>query len=119
MSNINTQLDAIKYLCEDLKLNPEQRDGDGHTALQTAVLAGNLEIVKYLIEEQHANTQVIDQRGGYTLLHLAVISGNLDVVQYIMNHTQVDPEAKDKQNRTAAELTARIMNMIRETGANN
>ena len=119
MSNINTQLDAIKYLCEDLKLNPEQRDGDGHTALQTAVLAGNLEIVKYLIEEQHANTQVIDQRGGYTLLHLAVISGNLDVVQYIMDHTQVDPEAKDNQGRTAMELAAYLENMRRSQRTNN
>ena len=119
MSKDPDHLGVIKYLCEEMHLNPENKNGEGYNGVQCAVLAGNLDIVKYLIEEQHVNTQVVYQKGGYTLLHLAVISGNLDVVQYITNHTQVDPEAKDNQGRTAMELAAYLENMRRSQRTNN
>lgn len=119
MSQRSSHLEVIKYLCNELQFDPNNRDGRGYNAVQTAVLAGNLDIVKYLVEEQRVDTTVVDQKTGSTLLHLAVVSGNLDVVKYISEHTQVDRNAKDNRGRTAMDLAYELGRPIRQTNNQN
>jgi len=52
-------------------------------AIVNAARNGNLELVKYLIEERHLD---VDARTnlGETILHLAALSGNLELVKYLI-----------------------------------
>ncbi len=67
---------------EDPKFSINGINSEGLTALQTSCFAGNLDIVKLLVEHG-ANVRIKD-RDGWTLLHGASLAGKLDIVQFLV-----------------------------------
>merc|ERR1719217_1864078 len=58
--------------------------GSGQTALMAAVLAGQLESVKFLLEKGADTT--IAEKDGYTPMHGAGFQGRADVGQALIDH---------------------------------
>ena len=56
----------------------------GRTYLHLASIRGDLEIIKFIIEDQHCTPQIKDSEG-MTPLHLASKHGHIDVVRYLVN----------------------------------
>mmetsp|Transcript_6653 Transcript_6653/g.12267 ORF Transcript_6653/g.12267 Transcript_6653/m.12267 type:complete len:191 (-) Transcript_6653:243-815(-) len=64
-----------------------------------AVLAGNLEVVRVLVEHK-ANVEAADD-DGLTALMLAAHWRHRDIVKYLVEHAQANVEAEDKNGNTA------------------
>ena len=61
------------------------KDQNGFTALHKACGQGDLEMVKYLLEND-AEMNTTDENFGQTPLHMAAVQKHSDVVSYLMNH---------------------------------
>lgn len=59
--------------CESVK------DPLGRTALHVAASCGRAEIVKWLLNNKHANINAKDTESGYTPLHRSIFYGKIDV----------------------------------------
>lgn len=81
----NKSKELIKYLIEkgaDLR----QVDRNGKTILHYAAHDGDLDFVKFLVEECHVNPKEVtenDQIDSISILHEAIDSGNLTLVKYL------------------------------------
>ena len=75
-------LDLIitKYKC-----NPKYKNSQGCTSLHYASTAGQLELVRYFINEQHCDPMTTDNKG-QTPLHYSCHYGNLNIARYLINH---------------------------------
>lgn len=75
-----TDSDLCAYLtymcccCETVK------DIEGRTALHIAASCGRTGLVKWLIENRHANINIKDKESGYTALHRSMFYGKIDTV---------------------------------------
>ena len=61
--------------------------------------SSNLDIVQYLINEQHCDPMSKDEFNK-TPLHYACINGHTRIVQYLLSTDKVDPLARDNDGRT-------------------
>ena len=61
------------------------KDQNGFSALHKACGQGDLEVVKYLLEND-AELNTTDENFGQTPLHMAAVQKHSDVVSYLMNH---------------------------------
>ena len=68
-------------------------------AMGLVALAGRLDMLKSLIEEQSYDVRLRDT-DGKTLLHQACAGGHLDMVKYLIGEHQLDPESKDDDDST-------------------
>ena len=71
----------------------------GDTIMHRACIGGNLETVKYLVEEAGADFRMKSVWGGYTPLHLAAKYGHEEVCEYLMLKGS-DWEDTDKKGKT-------------------
>ena len=76
---MRNDLAAVKDLIKK-KVNVNEAQGDGMTAIHWAAENGNLEIAKALIAAK-ANQNVKTKIGSYTPLHLAIRSGSAELVK--------------------------------------
>jgi ankyrin repeat protein len=90
----NNDLNFLKTLYEKDKLDPNKADEEGNTPIFFAVLNGNIEMVKYLIEECN-----IKLNNGARLIHYAIEGKNLDVVKYIIENC--NPSLNSKKRKWA------------------
>lgn len=76
--------------------------------LGRAIVDGNLDIVKHLIEQWHCDAKEIIYKG-FSPLHFACATGHLNIVKYLVEecHCNVDIQSK---NGTTAMLFALEMN---------
>ena len=58
--------------------------------LHLAVLTGQLEAVKFLVEEEHFNPMQ-RPRSGINAVHIAALNGNLQVLKYFITERDCDP----------------------------
>ncbi|VDI70724.1 Hypothetical predicted protein, partial [Mytilus galloprovincialis] len=65
------------------------------TVLHSAVLGGDFEIVKLLLERTCIDPTEKNQNGD-TLLHLAVQKSNIELVKLLLERTTIDPATKNK-----------------------
>ena len=82
--------------------------------LHIASEEGYIEVVKYLIEQCHANVEAKDNYGR-TPLHDASIGGKLGVIKYLVERCHANAEAKDKYERTPlsyASMDDKIVNYL-------
>lgn len=79
----------------------DSRDGFGRTALMVAARYGELEIVRFLINNG-ADVNAKDNNG-QTALILAVDGRNIELVKYLVSHG-ADVNAKDNDGETALKL---------------
>ena len=82
------------------------RDDHNQTALHHAVMNGNLQIAKLLLENK---SEVNAKRYGMSApLHLAAANGNIDIVRLLLSY-EADIEGRNAQGETALHVAA-IMN---------
>ena len=74
-------------------------DGDGWTPLLWSAGGGHLQVVRYLIEEQHCNPKYVD-KDGETPLHCSAAGGHLQVVRYLIEEQHCNPKCVDKDGWT-------------------
>jgi len=64
----------------------QARTDNGATPLHIAAYQGNLDVVRYLAGEAHADVNQATIDNGSTPLHIATQNGNLDVVRYLARY---------------------------------
>ncbi len=65
---LENNLNLVKYLVENLKMDVNYTDRTGSTAIMYAAWKGNLDIVKYLLEHG-ASSDVKNMKGGYAIAY--------------------------------------------------
>ncbi|MBF0527980.1 MAG: ankyrin repeat domain-containing protein [Deltaproteobacteria bacterium] len=87
-------IELVKKILED-KVNPDERDSFGGTALHAAMFQKNTEIITLLIDHGFdVNAQGLSN--GYTPLHDAVWADNLEAVKILLKHgARTDIKGKD------------------------
>ncbi len=99
-------LQTIQTLCTKLpeyKPNIDHQNNAGYTAL---MLINDLEICRYLIEKQNADTTLTDKQGNNVLMLLAS-RGQSDAVEYLLTLQSFDINMKNLQGDTALNLALR------------
>ena len=79
--------------------NLEEKDSDGSTALQYAVMMGNLEAAEMLLEHG-ANVNTKDDWESTALMNAVFNSSDPEIVQLLLKHG-ADPSLKDSEGYTA------------------
>ena len=72
--------------------------------LHDAAESGNLDLVKYLVEEKNLDVKAKSE-SGYTVLHSAAWNGNLEMVKYLIKNG-ADVNAKSESGRTVLHSAA-------------
>ena len=69
------------------------------TPLHIATDKCNIDIVKYLVEQGHAD---VNDKGKYgrTPLHIATEKCNIDIIKYLVEQCHADVNAKDRNEQT-------------------
>ena len=100
-------LDLIitKYKC-----NPKYKNSQGCTSLHYASTAGQLELVRYFINEQHCDPMTTDNKG-QTPLHYSCHYGNLNIARYLINEQHCDPMATDNKGQTPLHYSCHYGNL--------
>ena len=89
-----------KILAAEKNLNPLQKAGDyGQNALHSAAQGGQLDVMKYFVEEKGCNPASQDD-SGWTPLHYAARLNDLALVQYLVDGLQVDPMCQTNSGYT-------------------
>ena len=72
----------------------------GWTALHAASYFGQIEIVKYLVEDLDINVNQTNVNGWHSLI-FAVYGGQLEVIDFLLFEAGVDDQLEDKEQKTA------------------
>ena len=90
--------DTVRKLAVSSKVNLNVKDTTGKTPMVHAVIAGQLEIVRFLIQlKAKVNTP---DRTGMSPLHHAAKAGRSDLCVLLVKSGNADLAKKDKQNKT-------------------
>ncbi len=90
----NGDIDAVRVLLKD-KVDPDERDSFGGTALHAAMFQKNLKIIELLIEAG-LDINAKGRSNGYTPLHDAVWANNLEGAILLVKHgARIDIRGKD------------------------
>jgi len=81
-------LEAVKH-CLLNGANPEYQDPTGETPVHFAAQTGHLRVLRYLIEQAHADPH-LKQKYGRTAFYYACAGGHLDMAQYLFEGTKPD-----------------------------
>ena len=81
-------MDIVKFLTLEKHCDPMSRDIHGNTTVHHAVLNGQLEIVKFLIEKLKCPPDIMPGDLNLTLLQLASYC-DPDIAQYLQKHSVV------------------------------
>nr|VZI17089.1 unnamed protein product [Spirometra erinaceieuropaei] len=90
------------------KMNIDECDEEGLTALQQACFRGNVELARILVNHG-ADVNWSKHKQGYTALMFAAISGNLNLVSFLLS-CGASVSATNSLNRTASEMAAFVGN---------
>ena len=77
-------VNTITVMC-DQGFDVNSCDYDNRTALMVASMKGNIETVTKLLEEYHANPNLIDMHGS-TALYEATKNGHVDIMKLLLRH---------------------------------
>lgn len=87
------------YILNHPKKELMRRDKNGRTVMFDAVVHGNLDIIRILLERGFAITE-IDRKTGANALHIAASCGWVHIVKYLVNTIDMDVNAADKDGKT-------------------
>ena len=82
-------------------LSPEQL---AHILISAIVNGGNLDIVKYLIEQCHCDINI--KIKGFSALHWATSAKRLEIVKYFVKQCHCKVDVKDEEEATALHLAS-------------
>jgi len=118
---IRGDLESLKKLVSE-GADVEAKNIYGETPLICASWCGQIEIVKYLIEECNANVEAENNFGNTPLIRASIV-GHFEIVKYLIEEHKANVEAKNKYGETplirASELSRlEIVKCLIENGAN-
>ena len=90
------ELEKVKHLVEIERMDPYENDEHGNTLIHIAAMNGCLDVLKYLIEEQHGKSGVECKCGGTPIHAACQRNDNLAMVQYLVEEKGEDPNKKDE-----------------------
>jgi len=99
-------VDIIKLLI-DSGADKEYMTYDGVGLLDEAVVFGDIEIIKYLIEELKMDINTTKRKSGMTPFMQACCYGKLDLISYIKD-CGADMEARDKNGMNALDYSRKL-----------
>ena len=82
-------IEKVKQLVTDCKVDVESRNGEGQNALILAIFSHKMEIVKYLINEAHADINACGPKGETMILY-GIASGNIEAIKYLVEECHLD-----------------------------
>jgi ankyrin repeat protein len=101
----NGHLEVVKLLvAAGARVNPQS--SDEHGVLMTARLGGNVQVVRYLVEEAGADEQRVGP-GGKVFLMAAADLNRADIVEYLLGRPGIDIERKSAAGWTALNIACR------------
>ena len=100
------QYDKFEYIMETYNTDVNAIDRYGYSILHRACRCGNLDFVKFLVEECNADIslcayvddELIDEGG--SALHQACLSGNLELVKYLIETCKADIYQDDNRDNS-------------------
>lgn len=78
----------------------------GNTPLLLAVRGKHVVVIRYLLEQAHADANVKDD-GMCSSLHVAALLGDAETVKLLLNHN-ADPMAADKFGKKPIDVAHRV-----------
>jgi 26S proteasome non-ATPase regulatory subunit 10 len=81
-------IDIVKYLIDEVKVDPLAKAQGGMTTLHAAVTAHQVQITEWLVEKLGPGRILERSDDGATLLHLAAAEGLADLLQFLIDHLQ-------------------------------
>ena len=103
----NGQSETVKWMLKWMDEHGTMIDvtnTEGQTVLFTAVMQGDLEIVKLLIKNE-ANPKIVD-KNGMTILHVACLAIKPEVVEYLLREKMFDIDIRNKNEATPLHMVA-------------
>jgi hypothetical protein len=87
----NTNLEIIKYLVENQKMNINHTNNNGDNCLTMACWGNiNLEIIKYLIENQKMDINYTNKSGNNCLTLACSENTNLEIIKYLVENQKMN-----------------------------
>ena len=112
LAAIHGWIDVVKDLTIRYKCHANCKNSRERTPLYSASATGQLEMVKYLIDEQHCDPLAQDCDFYSTPLHFACQGfDSLGVVKYLINEQHCDPMIKDDRNQTPLHYASQYGNL--------
>ena len=100
-------LQEVRRLVEEEGEDPKRCGGvTGQTPLHSSACYSHLQVVRYLVEEQHCDPNCV-MKDGETPLHCSADRGHLQVVRYLIEEQHCDPKCVDKDGWTPLHYSAR------------
>jgi hypothetical protein len=88
---INTNLEIIKYLIENQKMNINHTNNNGNNCLTLACRENtNLEIIRYLIEDQKMDINHTSNYGNNCLTIACWRNTNLEIIKYLIENQKMN-----------------------------
>ena len=91
---------VVEMLLSDERVNVNQSDNNGNTALMLAAYYGHAKVVEHLLKDQRVEVNENDN-SGYSALSIAALTGHASVVQLLLNDKRVNVNSTDNLGYTA------------------
>ena len=95
----NGELLKVKYCIDVLHCNPLLLNDDGNSTLHVATDGGQLNIIKYLIEEQKCLPVTPSAHDESSALHIAAFNGFLPAIKYFIEKMKINPLLSNNQHK--------------------
>lgn len=93
----NPDISVIRYLIEDLGMDPQTPNRYGSNSLMSACrCSSNVEIVRYLIENLKVDPKIVDSLDDNCLLYACWENPNLDIIKWLIEDLAMDYSIKNK-----------------------
>ncbi|CAH0045396.1 unnamed protein product [Clonostachys solani] len=101
-------IESVRLLCEDPRVNLGIRDSFGRTALWWAVRHANRRMVVLILKSPRMTEEVINAQDeqGWTALHVAANFGLHKIVYKLLERSDIDPNLRISDGWTALHMSA-------------
>ena len=93
-------LSFIKKLYSAFDIDLSYKDEYGHSAFSNAILSGERETVKWLVEECSVNPIDFSEDGKNALLLASELTYRIDVIKYLVEDCNIDINSRDEEGNT-------------------
>ena len=94
------QIPALQYFIHEAHVDVETREKELRTPLLWACVSGSVSTVKYLIEEEKANINAIDQYGSNCLHFACSNQNNMELIHYLVDELKFDVNTVNNNDLT-------------------
>ena len=82
-----------------------------HPTIHDAAKNGYINLLKYMIERQHIDPNLKDEKESKTPLHYAVMYKKIDIVKYLLDNAKANPKATDKNGFIPLHIACEMNNL--------